>query len=837
VSGAIPPNVVELEWRLIASVLEAPGSYPQVPPALDRRHFLDAEAGLFWAGIQRCVEAGDEITPYDVLDAIRSSMSPDHWERASVGASKTMLRLRSMATAPVERDAARILAKAARRAMIRAAARIVADGESTDIDDAAYLEQAQGAVVSAAREIETSTTETCETIGAIIKTHFAEVNDMAKAGSLTGIKSGLPSLDALTLGWREGKLIIVGARPGMGKAQPYDAPVLTPSGWRVMGDLAVGDMVIGASGQPRKILRISEQGEKDVFRVAMSDGASAECCADHLWLTRSRKDRRSGGLGCVKTTSEIADTIQRSDSGGLNHSIPYMVPAAFQQTEPLPLSPYLLGLYLGDGDSSTSVRITNCEPDIRARIAASLPPGDAAVDADSTGRCLRIKRGPGSTGERAAMADALRALGLVGLGSAEKFIPEAYLMASVEDRIELLRGLCDTDGYVTDSRMSVEYCTASERLAQDVLFLVGSLGGVASHAVRPSSYVKGGERHECLPSHRMVLSFPRADFVPVSSAKHLARWKGGAHRLPERFIASVDPVGRKPCRCIAIDGDDKLYVTSGFIVTHNSALMGTFAIEAATDQTRTDDVASLVMSAEMSRTEVAIRALSSEAQIDGRRIVEGKIYPSDWENLGAMSAWLTTLPIWVDDKPQPTLAYIRQRIRRINHDLAQKKRVVETAVDGKIVREERKARLQVVVVDYLQILGARDKKMSREQQITELADGLKALAKEERCTIIALAQLNRDVEKRPDKRPMLSDLRESGGIEQAADAILMLYRDEYYNKQSEAAGLCEINVAKMRGGKTGRTIVRFDAPFTRFSDLAPEELDDAKGKCGFAPNE
>jgi replicative DNA helicase len=151
---------------------------------------------------------------------------------------------------------------------------------------------------------------------------------------------------------------------------------------------------------------------------------------------------------------------------------------------------------------------------------------------------------------------------------------------------------------------------------------------------------------------------------------------------------------------------------------------------------------------------------------------------------------------------------------------------------------EKPLRVQLVVVDYLQIMGVRkDRSRSREQEITELADGLKALAKEERCCVVALAQLNRDVEKRPNKRPMLSDLRESGGIEQAADAILLLYRDEYYDKESKAKGLAEINVAKMRGGKTGRVVARFEPQFTRFTAIEDKDLPEALEACEFTPNE
>jgi replicative DNA helicase len=249
-------------------------------------------------------------------------------------------------------------------------------------------------------------------------------------------------------------------------------------------------------------------------------------------------------------------------------------------------------------------------------------------------------------------------------------------------------------------------------------------------------------------------------------------------------------------------------------------------------------VAALVFSAEMPRSEVAIRALSSEARYDGRKIQQARIQTSDWGDLTNAASALSQADVWIDDKPRPTLEHIRSRIRRLNHKLASERRTHEVEREGQKVEVVKRLRVQLVIVDYLQIMGTRkDKGRSREQEITELADGLKALAKEENCTVIALAQLNRDLEKRPDKRPQISDLRESGGIEQCADTILLLYRDEYYNKDSQARGLCEINVAKMRGGKTGRAIVRFEAEHTRFLDLTPEEKPWALEACGFTKSE
>jgi replicative DNA helicase len=200
--------------------------------------------------------------------------------------------------------------------------------------------------------------------------------------------------------------------------------------------------------------------------------------------------------------------------------------------------------------------------------------------------------------------------------------------------------------------------------------------------------------------------------------------------------------------------------------------------------------------------------------VDMSSIRSGNMSREDWSKLTEAASRLARMPLWLDDAPALTLLDLRAKIRRLQAEIDRGQSPV------------RSKKLGLVVIDYLQLMQGRRDAGSREQEISELSRGLKALAKEMRVPVMALSQLNRAVETRTakDKRPQLSDLRESGAIEQDADTIMFIYRDEYYFKESEAKGVAEIIVAKQRNGPTGTVLTRFTSAFTRFDNLEAEEL-------------
>jgi replicative DNA helicase len=190
----------------------------------------------------------------------------------------------------------------------------------------------------------------------------------------------------------------------------------------------------------------------------------------------------------------------------------------------------------------------------------------------------------------------------------------------------------------------------------------------------------------------------------------------------------------------------------------------------------------------------------------------------DWPKLADAAGTLSEMPIWIDDTPAITMLELRAKARRLKSEVG----------------------LSLIVVDYLQLMRSGSRNDSREQEISEISRSLKALAKELEMPVIALSQLNRGVESRgvKDKRPQLSDLRESGAIEQDADTIWFIYRDEVYNQDSDDRGIAEIIIGKQRAGPTGTCRVRFFNEYTRFDDLAESDYysGQAPGAADFRDN-
>ncbi|MFN4072689.1 MAG: replicative DNA helicase [Thermus sp.] len=228
-----------------------------------------------------------------------------------------------------------------------------------------------------------------------------------------------------------------------------------------------------------------------------------------------------------------------------------------------------------------------------------------------------------------------------------------------------------------------------------------------------------------------------------------------------------------------------------------------FALTIAQNAALKEGIGVGIYSLEMPASQLTLRLMCSEARIDMNRVRLGQLTDRDFSRLVDVAGRLSEAPIYIDDTPDLTLMELRARARRLRsqHEVG------------------------LLIIDYLQLMsgpGAGRQGENRQQEIAAISRGLKALARELNVPVIALSQLSRAVEARPNKRPMLSDLRESGSIEQDADLVMFIYRDEYYNPHSEKAGIAEIIVGKQRNGPTGTVELQFHAAHVRFNDLARE---------------
>jgi replicative DNA helicase len=209
-----------------------------------------------------------------------------------------------------------------------------------------------------------------------------------------------------------------------------------------------------------------------------------------------------------------------------------------------------------------------------------------------------------------------------------------------------------------------------------------------------------------------------------------------------------------------------------------------------------------VFSMEMGASQLALRVVGSLGRIDQQHLRTGRLRDDEWERLPEAASKLSEAPMFIDESPGLNPAELRARARRLARQYG--------------------GTLGLIVIDYLQLMSgsSHSSEENRATVLGEISRGMKGLAKELQCPVIALSQLNRSVETRPDKRPMMSDLRESGAIEQDADVIMFIYRDDYYNKDSKEPGVAEIVLAKQRNGPVGTVKLTFLKPLTRFDNLA-----------------
>lgn len=369
---------------------------------------------------------------------------------------------------------------------------------------------------------------------------------------------------------------------GLGKAQPLDAKIMTPDGWKRMGDMRVGDLVIAVDGTAVPVTGVYPQGEKEIFEVEFSDGASTRCCDEHLWLTKTESDRKIERYnrrlgrqverrGSVKSLAEIRSSLIYQTQK--NHQIPLVEPIQFAARD-LPVRPYLMGVLLGDGNMTHgTTSFTTVDGEIASRVAHLLRDGfgdEACVVPRASGSRAQTY---GISRARADVRNPVRAeldrYGLVGKGSPFKFIPDDYLMGSVDQRVELLRGLMDADGYVSQDGVTVQFASTSRMLAEGVRSLVQSLGGIAWINSKTPTYRYRGEKLEGRKAFTVAIRMP-ATINPFALERKAQRVKPKSKYLPVRYFTGVRSIGMAPAQCISIDHPSRLYVTDDYIVTHNT---------------------------------------------------------------------------------------------------------------------------------------------------------------------------------------------------------------------------------------------------------------------------
>ncbi|RSS98715.1 MULTISPECIES: PhoH family protein [Streptomyces] len=360
-----------------------------------------------------------------------------------------------------------------------------------------------------------------------------------------------------------------------GRAQPRFTKVLTPDGWRPIGDLQVGDLVVGSNGEPTPVLGVYPQGEKDIYRVTAQDGSWTLCCGEHLWTVRTRDDKRHDKPWRVLETKEMIGNLRAAHAR--RYELPLLTaPVEFPERE-VPMDPYALGLLLGDGclTGSTTPSFATEDEELVQALEEALP-GVAARHKGGPDYVLNRVKSPGDvvTLEN-PVTGVLRQLDLVGSRSHSKFVPDGYLFNTAEVRLAVLQGLLDSDGGPVTQRdrsCRIQYSTASIVLRDDVVALVQSLGGVAYTRRRSSEGRKQGTALAAhrFDSHVVDIRLPEGIEPFRLARKRDAYHAAGGGGRPMRFIDSIEPAGREEAVCIQVAAEDSLYVTQDYLLTHNT---------------------------------------------------------------------------------------------------------------------------------------------------------------------------------------------------------------------------------------------------------------------------
>jgi hypothetical protein len=394
-----------------------------------------------------------------------------------------------------------------------------------------------------------------------------------------GLPFGYHHLDE-HLRLKEGEFYAALAHTGVGKAQPLSSSILTPKGWMKFRDVKVGDIICDTRGNTQSVLGVFPQGERDVYKVTMSDNSHVFCDGDHLWSVNGHYRRHRGvrdkdgvnrytpdmSFKTMKTTDMIPTVKLTGKSQGNrnNYLLPEVLPVKFDSKD-VAIDPYFLGVLLGDG-CIPSFSISNNDKELMDTIKdgefiSSISFYNKIVDGKNRSiYTAYIKR---------TIKKHLELYGLLGAKSSNKFIPNDYIFNDYETRLALLQGLMDTDGTV-GKEGQISYSTISESLKDGVISIVNSLGGRATYKSKIKKYRHKGELRSGALCYEVQIQLP-SSIMPFRLSRKIQRVPVKRRDI-RKYISSIEFSHREECACIMVSNENSLYVTDNYIPTHNSSL-------------------------------------------------------------------------------------------------------------------------------------------------------------------------------------------------------------------------------------------------------------------------
>ena len=690
---------------------------------------------------------------------------------------------------------------------------------------------------------------------------------------MTGTPAGFRDIDAITGGFQPGNLIIVAARPAMGKCISAQSLVYDPSTgarhhagalfkkFREGGEIWVGSLAPNLRMVPAKVAAVERNGRKPVFRLTTRLGRWTEATSNHPVLTSTGwRD-----LGEVEPGTRIA--------------VPRRLPGPITPSELPDQEVVLLGALISDGALSQKtprfcfgagsqilpvVEKAVSAYGLRIRVSGQREHGNGLISG-----------GPGSRSN--PVTEMLTRHGLMGLRSAEKFVPDAIFGLCDEQLARFLGVMyaCDGHVYCSDRLAQIGYTTISERLAHDVQHLLLRLGIVATIRTLKRPVYDGTDKvarevritsQESLRRFCELVSIPgkeekqaeviaRLDAAPPSTntdtlpveiwddvllAKGDRVWAAVSEltgrprnhnwhvgkRSPSRGLvaelatATASPTLEELCdsdiwwdEVVSVEyvGEEETYdldvpglrnFVADDVIVHNSALVANIAENVAVKK----DMPVAFFSLEMSEVELAQRFIACRARISGDKLRKGQVSQRDWPKVVRACNELEEAPLWFDDSSDLGILDLRAKARRLH------------------AQEQDRGGLGLIILDYMQLMRSDDHRANRVEQVGQISRGLKILARELEVPVVAISQLSRAPEQRTPPKPQLSDLRESGQIEQDADVVAFLFREDYYrDPDEEPDGLADLIIAKHRNGPIGTRKLVFLDRFPKFADFSGQE--------------
>ncbi|HBB36133.1 MAG TPA: replicative DNA helicase [Cyanobacteria bacterium UBA8803] len=819
-SNSLPPQNIEAEESILGGILLDPEAISRVADLLYAEAFyIKAHQEIYKAALT----LHSQGKPTDLMSVATWLYDRELLEKVGGESKLAQLVERTVSTVNIDRYAVLVMDKYLRRRLIQVGNEIAQLGYETATELEIVLDQAEQKIFSLTQ---TSSKSGLTPIAETLIQTFQEIETRHQGVALPGLPSNFYDLDAITGGFQRSDLVIVAGRPSMGKCLSNTTEIVSADG-------SVDTIEIIYHRRQGQLLSLGkdwkfhftaptafvDDGIKAVYKVTTSLGRYVESTITHPYLTingwRQLSELKVGDKIAVPRQIDIFGTVTlpkykvkglayRIGNDCLTRNSPELVSQELAAISKSSKNNLILWLQeLGLGEKNSQVKFI---PSIVFRLERSLlalflnrlfaragwvkvlKSGQAqlgyATVSEKLARQVQhllLRFGVVAALNKQFVKDSDIQLGwqldITDTQSIKTFISEIGILGQEE----VLSSVQDTLAKNT-YQFNGELIPAE--IWQQILIAKGSESWLS--LVQRA----GIEEYSNIPATKRALLREQL-FQLALALDNLPLQQLAASDVYWDEIIAIEPVGYKQVYDLTIPETHNFVAND--ICVHNTS----FALGIARNIAEQSPVA--VFSLEMSKEQLVQRLLASEAGIESNYLRTGRISQNQWEPLSHALGTLSELPIFIDDTANPTVMQMRSQLRRL--------------------QAEQGGKLGLVLIDYLQLMEGSGSE-NRVQELSRITRSLKGLARELHVPIIVLSQLSRGVETRNNKRPMMSDLRESGSIEQDADLIIMLYRDEYYSPDTPDRGIAEVIITKHRNGPTGTVKVLFKPEFTKFLNMA-----------------